>query len=193
MWGQDLSDINTTTKTRIIPTRVGTSRRLKNCNFYAKDHPHACGDKDFRHIFDKHFSGSSPRVWGQALKNASLTFLDRIIPTRVGTRIISSLGFPIAWDHPHACGDKFDITQLRKLSTGSSPRVWGQDCCKYNFNPIQRIIPTRVGTSLSHYHSPNKHRDHPHACGDKLNSCQIFLQALGSSPRVWGQAPPCTL
>ena len=30
-------------------------------------------------------------------------------------------------------------------------------------------------------------RDHPHACGDKLNIYNNHLRRAGSSPRVWGQ------
>ena len=51
-----------------------------------------------------------------------------------------------------------------------------------------RIIPTRVGTSLSVRFFKDRKRDHPHACGDKFNK-EIERQiAEGSSPRVWGQA-----
>ena len=31
-------------------------------------------------------------------------------------------------------------------------------------------------------------KDHPHACGDKLEPSYFLLRFLGSSPRVWGQA-----
>ena len=31
-------------------------------------------------------------------------------------------------------------------------------------------------------------KDHPHACGDKLFTCNLFGIGWGSSPRVWGQA-----
>ena len=44
----------------------------------------------------------------------------------MGTRIISSLGFPIAWDHPHAYGDKIAYILHAWSVIGSSPRVWGQ-------------------------------------------------------------------
>ena len=70
---------------------------------------------------------------------------------------------------------------------GSSPRVWGQvsslgfpiACC--------RIIPTRVGTRLTQGLQRCALRDHPHACGDKLDVLASLLTVVGSSPRVWGQ------
>ena len=53
-------------------------------------------------------------------------------------------------DHPHACGDKIPVLVTVAFSLGSSPRVWGQVVtCIYEI-VRQRIIPTRVGTSLQH-------------------------------------------
>ena len=50
---------------------------------------------------------------------------------------------------------------------GSSPRVWGQvDTGNVN-KGSQRIIPTRVGTSLLVAQQFLLKTDHPHACGDK--------------------------
>ena len=73
---------------------------------------------------------------------------------------------------------------------GSSPRVWGQVDCE--FNPKQKIgiIPTRVGTSTDVQSALKEYRDHPHACGDKVNNLFIFCHFKGSSPRVWGQERP---
>ena len=57
-----------------------------------------------------------------------------------------------------------------------------------------RIIPTRMGTSLT-LRSPYKEtQDHPHAYGDKPPPFWQFILFKGSSPRVWGQAafnPEC--
>ena len=51
---------------------------------------------------------------------------------------------------------------------GSSPRVWGQETAPVVAQPEERIIPTRVGTSLW--------------------SFLTCFSPAGSSPRVWGQA-----
>ena len=50
--------------------------------------------------------GSSPRVWGQDVNARTKVVGNRIIPTRVGTSLISLLVTTNLWDHPHACGDK---------------------------------------------------------------------------------------
>ena len=88
MWGQ-VSDIIVSLRTsRIIPTRVGTSIPVDHLLTVAKDHPHACGDKYPSSAVPTIGIGSSPRVWGQDSVNGLLRSLIRIIPTRVGTRVV---------------------------------------------------------------------------------------------------------
>ena len=137
--------------------------------------------------------GSSPRVWGQDIKNIRCSQIVRIIPTRVGTSGIVALQADDLWDHPHACGDKlFGMPSCVKAS-GSSPRVWGQVNIFFKLLRRVRIIPTRVGTSYYPNLTKNLCRDHPHACGDKSPLQQTVIQKPGSSPRVWGQVPKNTL
>ena len=90
-------------------------------------------------------------------------------------------------DHPHACGDKFEVLPLVSLSLGSSPRVWGQDNMDTSTIVQIRIIPTRMGTSFCMCSKRQASRDHPHAYGDKLGFPIACCVAMGSSPRVWGQ------
>ena len=73
---------------RIIPTRVGTSTDNPNDIIDTEDHPHACGDKRTLKHISKAVEGSSPRVWGQVLTAGPAKVQNRIIPTRVGTRIV---------------------------------------------------------------------------------------------------------
>ena len=94
-------------------------------------------------------------------------------------------------DHPHACGDKTDRPLIRTSREGSSPRVWGQALQLLDRHGEVRIIPTRVGTSLVENISDTIDEDHPHACGDKTNKYYTNPFAVGSSPRVWGQAENC--
>ena len=51
-----------------------------------------------------------------------------------------------------------------------------------------RIIPTRVGTRSRSRSGTARRKDHPHACGDKMDVWILCASRLGSSPRVWGQA-----
>ena len=114
-----------------------------------EDHPHACGDKSNDDEYAVAQAGSSPRVWGQGIYNGLMKPYERIIPTRVGTRVISKYQLLAEGDHPHACGDKSPHQQMVTQKPGSSPRVWGQDFKLDMSIRSIRIIPTRVGTSRS--------------------------------------------
>ena len=112
-----------------------------------KDHPHACGDKTRIDYISMTELGSSPRVWGQETYFDKAFNAARIIPTRVGTRHLFSMLAVTHRDHPHACGDKNACIRSLGATTGSSPRVWGQDVLSCLSLVYRGIIPTRVGTS----------------------------------------------
>ena len=113
--------------------------------------------------------------------------LCRIIPTRMGTRLDLLRPKLTYWDHPHAYGDKRTIYSGSHDKRGSSPRVWGQELSPSLSECTSGIIPTRMGTREKHWLNSMKHRDHPHAYGDKCLKCRREVIQLGSSPRVWGQ------
>ena len=148
MWGQDRLPCRRHLLFGIIPTRVGTRRRgcVTACRTW--DHPHACGDKTNILARPLITRGSSPRVWGQVSFNKCANLHIRIIPTRVGTRLSKHLVDRTVRDHPHACGDKISAMICVAVLIGSSPRVWGQANGRMDIMCKQRIIPTRVGTSL---------------------------------------------
>ena len=50
-----------------------------------------------------------------------------------------------------------------------------------------------MGTRGRIYQRIYNERDHPHAYGDKVDLFSASLKKIGSSPRVWGQAPPNTI
>ena len=133
----------------IIPTRMGT--RLLYLPFceISQDHPHAYGDKCIQFYHLLFVTGSSPRVWGQGEFICRRRSVFRIIPTRMGTSDNKVPICYIKWDHPHAYGDKPRSASIVDVSTGSSPRVWGQAAVPQNFINTSRIIPTRMGTSCA--------------------------------------------
>ena len=173
---------------RIIPTRVGTSFSVRSSTISAGDHPHACGDKSEPKQLLQKTIGSSPRVWGQEKRAILNQLRSRIIPTRVGTSSDSVFYAGKREDHPHACGDKKKNGNYTNQEVGSSPRVWGQAYSISCPSVVSKIIPTRVGTSPINSAEFIKRRDHPHACGDKLQKGRLRSLLKGSSPRVWGQA-----
>ena len=107
-------------------------------------------------------------MWGQVNVTFSKQTPSRIIPTRVGTRVNDKKGSANLGYHPHACGDKSLVNSIALVYQGSSPRVWGQGKLTSRKLWLARIIPTRVGTRASELNYYFTHRDHPHACGDKV-------------------------
>ena len=93
MWGQAIIVKQKMRAYGIIPTRVGTSQAMREVTYRVKDHPHACGDKVSNSVICVDISGSSPRVWGQAVFFRDEVLGYRIIPTRVGTRVTVNLCF----------------------------------------------------------------------------------------------------
>ena len=53
-------------------------------------------------------------------------------------------------DHPHAYGDKHKQWKIAVKIQGSSPRVWGQGDTAIDKENEERIIPTRMGTSVTY-------------------------------------------
>ena len=131
-------------------------------------------------------------MWGQEQNVWFRYMVSGIIPTRVGTSTLNNPRTYTTRDHPHACGDKKRTPASSICTKGSSPRVWGQEAYFDKAFNAARIIPTRVGTSCRHSVRVYAHRDHPHACGDKLTLTLQSICPIGSSPRVWGQVEHTT-
>ena len=106
-------------------------------------------------------------MWGQVFFRKLGIIVNRIIPTRVGTRTNIDIVILRKQDHPHACGDKFSCAYICRFVSGSSPRVWGQVRIMGSHFNDGGIIPTRVGTSGLDTIFSCLAKDHPHACGDK--------------------------
>ena len=88
VWGQACQSRCSFRNRGIIPTRVGTSTCADSGRQKTRDHPHACGDKLFFMPDIYSVRGSSPRVWGQVQDFYNVVNNYRIIPTRVGTRLV---------------------------------------------------------------------------------------------------------
>ena len=166
---------------------MGTSPCYSLLVILSGDHPHAYGDKAQRACQVLYKPGSSPRVWGQVFHSINFPHDCRIIPTRMGTSERINNEMDNYRDHPHAYGDKFLDTLITAISSGSSPRVWGQAFSCPLQDPSVRIIPTRMGTSGYFCVIIRVVWDHPHAYGDKWIFIIKHIEKQGSSPRVWGQ------
>ena len=174
VWGQADPNVCAVNLTGIIPMRVGTRFQARLLSKRLEDHPHACGDKVPCRQCQVPSQGSSPCVWGQETTITHSTGVERIIPMRVGTRILPLVYDDSLRDHPHACGDKCFSSAMKIAARGSSPCVWGQVSLLLLLLALDGIIPMRVGTSDLLRLVLVISEDHPHACGDKRSERQVL-------------------
>ncbi len=125
-WGQRTTRSFALIFWRFTPTRVGTTRRLRQRMKGMKVHPHARGDNSTAAAWSVQRCGSPPRAWGQLSHGPLLSLACRFTPTRVGT---TSPWLPLpdtAAVHPHARGDNPMGSAPLPRMRGSPPRAWGQ-------------------------------------------------------------------
>ena len=106
VWGQGLRVHHRRIQAGIIPTRMGTSPCGRCSCVLLADHPHAYGDKYSIARGEHQQVRSSPRVWGQVPNDSPTGRRTKIIPTRMGTRVLITRPQHTFKDHPHAYGDK---------------------------------------------------------------------------------------
>ncbi len=92
-------------------------------------------------------AGSSPRVWGTLPRLHDAHDNIRFIPTRVGNAYVLEYRLSRASVHPHACGERLQVSAYTYQDFGSSPRVWGTPKDEVAVEPSHRFIPTRVGNA----------------------------------------------
>ena len=152
---------------RNIPTRVGKTRAASQRDTAIPEHPHACGENGTRTRENHHYLGISPRVWGKPLESKSCV------------RVKS--------EHPHACGENLSTNAVTMAHNGTSPRVWGKRAPNGRPDAARRNIPTRVGKTHQFRCFRRCCQEHPHACGENVQSCFSPASSHGTSPRVWGK------
>jgi len=73
----------------------------------------------------------------------------RTIPTHVGRTTTIQRGYSEEADHPHARGENAFATPIEPLSTGPSPRTWGEPSRERPCIGGRRTIPTHVGRTTT--------------------------------------------
>ncbi len=126
-------------------------------------------------------------MWGERCRYPLHPKGTRTIPTRVGRTQTTSSTEPQGADHPHACGENFPDSTVKRHADGPSPRVWGEPPAFQELHKGRRTIPTRVGRTGAGALIFQPCSDHPHACGENCWSGRRSFRASGPSPRVWGE------
>ena len=147
VWGALGDTVTADGKTRLIPTCVGSTHRIRNPCPPFSAHPHVCGEHsgagDWRNIR----GGSSPRVWGALVHLRHRNQRERLIPTCVGSTGARPVRTAAKTAHPHVCGEHMGTGHRFLIASGSSPRVWGALVGRLVESDTLRLIPTCVGST----------------------------------------------
>ncbi len=174
---------------RFIPTPVGKWAGGTTVIVVWAVHPHARGE--MVRASDRRVSlpGSSPRPWGNGLRDTLSMPNNRFIPTPVGKWNPTFPRRPADPVHPHARGEMFRHLPVFAERAGSSPRPWGNGNPMLDRRDICRFIPTPVGKCWVQLLTRLTCSVHPHARGEMAGRSGGHLPGGGSSPRPWGNGP----
>ncbi len=111
----------------------------------------------------------------------------RITPADAGTSPHGVLELVKAQDHPRGCGDKATSPGCITVTSGSPPRMRGQENLA-GFKTANRwITPADAGTRSAFKEVAGLSSDHPRGCGDKQTHPSGLKFVHGSPPRMRGQ------
>ncbi len=109
MWGTGVPAVSFSLHRRFIPTHVGNRYAIGMVPAATAVHPHACGEQFYNGSCRCYSVGSSPRMWGTALKMINAQHEVRFIPTHVGNSSPSDFPPSSCTVHPHACGEQEQV------------------------------------------------------------------------------------
>ena len=186
-WGEEPFAPGQFTGIRNIPTRVGRSINIVDSVRATSEHPHAGGEKFCKSAGSRSVYGTSPRGWGEDVRQEALLGISRNIPTRVGRSRSVPTAARRSSEHPHAGGEKPTHTPPLARGVGTSPRGWGEGQPRQDLFFQGRNIPTRVGRRPCVSLTSATCTEHPHAGGEKAVKLAWRQKYDGTSPRGWGE------
>ena len=186
-WGEGHDDAPEIAAERNIPTRVGRRSGRSPSRSDRSEHPHAGGEKATTTTATTGMIGTSPRGWGEVTEDERLDKEVRNIPTRVGRSDRQEYEERTNPEHPHAGGEKAEVSCATRVSNGTSPRGWGEASRPGRSGRCPRNIPTRVGRSGGGTAPTAATTEHPHAGGEKMILSIVPVIPVGTSPRGWGE------
>ena len=88
------------------------------------------------------------------------------------------------------CGENFPFSKMRRVSSGSSPRVRGKLTPRVDPPPAHGLIPACAGKTYGCRTRGRRLRAHPRVCGENHPALGNTITEAGSSPRVRGKLVP---
>ena len=172
----------------IIPAGAGRREKVSGSGAGLRDHPRGCGEKRVAGEDVKVGGGSSPRVRGEVVAGITKKGAGGIIPAGAGRSASKCWSPNSRRDHPRGCGEKSDQGYRCANAQGSSPRVRGEEAGDRGRGRADGIIPAGAGRSGVCHDKKGRRGDHPRGCGEKVGVFRLGYSAVGSSPRVRGEA-----
>ena len=124
---------------------------------------------------------------GKADQKVEMLSQVRITPAYAG----KSSGLFTAWlqckDHPRLCGEKYNVTQEKRLVTGSPPPMRGKGRLGHEAYSCDRITPAYAGKSARVRTAKYWIKDHPRLCGEKRAFRLVQRWNVGSPPPMRGK------
>ena len=169
-----------------IPTCVGQPVRMFSFAEKESAYPHVCGATSLSTCIPAPQIGLSPRVWGNPFDADADELWPGPIPTCVGQPLVGLGAGRDGAAYPHVCGATGSILAVNIISTGLSPRVWGNQLRQ--FKNLEEIgpIPTCVGQPAHSQNGGASPTAYPHVCGATVDGQHSPATGQGLSPRVWG-------
>ena len=106
MRGKGSTDEQDALQLRITPAHAGKRHPAPAERGQQRDHPRACGEKNYNLNFPSKPMGSPPRMRGKGVAGQVDEHLGGITPAHAGKSDISKKLHHSGKDHPRACGEK---------------------------------------------------------------------------------------
>ena len=152
----------------ITPAHAGKRVFFSRASFQFRDHPRACGEKQKSKAIWKKRKGSPPRMRGKGRRAIRALRVRGITPAHAGkSRQASGAASP---------------------RRGSPPRMRGKVPLKGLLHITSGITPAHAGKSEHYSDDPDRLKDHPRACGEKIWPESRPRRCTGSPPRMRGKA-----
>ena len=155
---------------RFIPTTAGNTTAINRTRRPCTVHPHDCGEHINQALVDIEKGGSSPRLRGTRVSDATDEFAGRFIPTTAGNTLHMCEYQVSLAVHPHDCGEHLLCVTLLLWATGSSPRLRGTLVGLQGCRGEVRFIPTTAGNTSPMAFQSLRVTVHPHDCGEHVSS-----------------------
>ena len=132
----------------ITPAHAGKSLQYSSQNSLARDHPRACGEKNFFAISKHLHEGSPPRMRGKVRTSPGEGGGIGITPAHAGKSIGKNVTEASTEDHPRACGEKSSALSTTTSFRGSPPRMRGKVHLFFRERCGNGITPARAGKRI---------------------------------------------